>query len=440
MKTDKENYVLFLTVGGSPEPLIESLKYFKPEYAVFICSRDSLTHLNEIMQKSGENPIFQSIVISDHQDLLSCVREIREEIPEILEKFRLPPSILLIADITGGTKVMSVALGLVMMEYKSRFSYVGGKQQIEINEDMPVRAKDGQGQVLDGQEQVYETDNPLEKLGISAAQTLVRAFNNAQYETALAMCSHLKNINNDFRSFYDGFYYIVKAYNSWDLYNYKDAQKDFKTGYIKIRTYNNRKHRDFQSLFSHLTKDSNQLEVLANDMAKLQDKFEALDEGEGEAYMLDLLANAVRRGENGLYDDAVARLYSLVEKTAKIALARKGINNSDVTREQLEMMGEDFIAKYSDKEDGKIQLPLTASFMALGALDGENRIYKSYMANADKLANALQARNKSLLAHGYNPVKKEVYDKLLNIILDFLEIRADNLPRFPRLEVAQILP
>lgn len=42
--------------------------------------------------------------------------------------------------------------------------------------------------------------------------------------------------------------------------------------------------------------------------------------GSGRAYLRDLLANAARRIAGGRHDDAVARLYCAIEKSAKIRL------------------------------------------------------------------------------------------------------------------------
>lgn len=60
------------------------------------------------------------IILSDYQDLLACVRDIHNGLTSGLQAMGLPEGSLLVADITGGTKVMSAALTLAMMEYRSR--------------------------------------------------------------------------------------------------------------------------------------------------------------------------------------------------------------------------------------------------------------------------------------------------------------------------------
>jgi len=70
---------------------------------------------------------------------------------------RLPEDVRLVADITGGTKVMSSALTLVMMEHNhSRFAYVGGES----------RTKNGLGVVESGRETFMRQDNPWEVMAL----------------------------------------------------------------------------------------------------------------------------------------------------------------------------------------------------------------------------------------------------------------------------------
>lgn len=56
-------------------------------------------------------------------------KEMRSGIAEGFAQMGLPKDTPLIADTTGGCKTMSAALALVMMAFKSRFSYVDGSSR-----------------------------------------------------------------------------------------------------------------------------------------------------------------------------------------------------------------------------------------------------------------------------------------------------------------------
>lgn len=429
MKETLEKYVLVLSVGGSVPPVIKSLKYYQPHWTVFVCSPQSRSQVQQILAESGVAPESEIITLSDPQDFLACVREIRQEMPKKLKAMNLPLDTFLITDFTGGTKVMSASLAIAVMEFNSRFSYVGGSE----------RTKDGLGVVIDGSEVIMEMVNPWKAMGIFEIRDLVQAFNSGQFGAAEKKAAQLKENDQDFESFYDGLTHVIRAYDHWDKFNYRKALTELQIGNGKLKVYNNRDRQSFQSLFKVLRKDEELLKKLAQDMVKLQGKFSPLEGEEGDAYIRDLLANALRCGEQGRYDDAVARLYSAIEKSAKVALAKMGVDNSDIKSEELERMGGWLKEKYSSvSPDRKIQMPLTDSFLALGALNPENPLFKAYMARAEDLAKSLESRNMSLLAHGYIPVDKDKYNKLKEVALDFLGVNSGDLPGFPNLEESQI--
>jgi hypothetical protein len=47
----------------------------------------------------------------------------------------------------------------------------------------------------------------------------------------------------------------------------------------------------------------------------------------------------------------------------------------------------------------------------------------------------LNIRNQSRLAHGQNPVRPEVYERLQTLLFDFAAVDEGDLPTFPTLEL-----
>lgn len=427
------DYVLVLSVGGSPEPLIKSIQHYHPLYVIFIASRESNAKILQIVRETEGIEKYYTIIISDHQDLLACVRDIRLQIPEALASMRLPADILLIADITGGTKVMSSALTLAMMEFNSRFTYVGGDRRPKNNND-----EDNTGPVQSGSEVIMPMDNPWDAIGLREANSLVLAFNAGQYEAAMEKAEFIKSRDSEYAAFYDGLYAVIDAYRNWDIFNHQKAFNLLFQGINKLRPYGTRNNPRFKRLFERLEQALGALERIDREAAVLKNVFTPLEPDCGQDYLRDLVGNARRRAQRGHYDDAVARLYSAIEKTVKIALAQKGINNSDVSREVLAQEAGDLAAKY-EREEGKIRIALGESFQLLCGLDPEHHVSCAYATHADNLDKTLEFRNKSLLAHGYRPVKAEDYQKLFDVTLKFLGIQEEELPDFPVLEINSIL-
>lgn len=151
-----------------------------------------------------------------------------------------------------------------------------------------------------------------------------------------------------------------------------------------------------------------------------------------------MLGNAQRRANAGHYDDAVARLYSAIEKCAKIALqTRHGIDNSNIRMEQMpQSLREEWRTIAND--ESMVRVGLEKSFQLLAALN--DPMGEIFLARQKALKDTLQARNASLLAHGYVPIDSDKYEKLLAVALDFLQVDKKSLPTFPHLDWKALLP
>lgn len=424
-----DDFVLVLSLGGSPQPLIASIKHHKPRRAIFIASLDTRQKAREILAEADCLVDHDIITLSNYQDLLACVRDMRAELPKALKNMNLPPDSLLVADITGGTKVMSAALTLAMMEYKSAFTYVGGN----------ARSKNGTGTVLDGHETILSMDNPWDVMGLREAKILAWSFNAGQFAAAREQADFLKTRGSGYSDFYEALGTVIDAFRNWDAFNYSAAANLFQQGLGKLRYYNNPSHEKFCPLYGELERAQEALQAINREAAILRGKFQRLDPGFGRAYLRDLAGNARRAARAGHYDDAVARLYSLIEKTVKIALAQMGLNNSRMRKEELAKAGNGLLEKHANEPDGEIKLPLTDSFRALCGLAPENPVALAYRENEAELANALGSRNMSLLAHGYNPVSEQDYQKLNAVALRFLGLSEADLLDFPTFDIKNIL-
>jgi CRISPR-associated protein (TIGR02710 family) len=150
---------------------------------------------------------------------------------------------------------------------------------------------------------------------------------------------------------------------------------------------------------------------------------------------LDLFANAERRFAEGKVDDAVLRIYRLVEMLAQERLLKRfGIDVSDVRPDQLPHQSRDeFIQKYKNKRTGKIEIPQSPSYQLLKELGDE--LGEAFSRNFDKFRNVQSARNTSYLAHGFQSSKDSVYEKLREFVVELGAIDSDNVSKFPLMEL-----
>jgi len=130
----------------------------------------------------------------------------------------------------------------------------------------------------------------------------------------------------------------------------------------------------------------------------------------------------------GRADDAIARLYSAIEKTAKTALIAHSIDNSKMPADQIPASMKTALGIAQD-EQASIPLGLDASYQLLKHL--EDPVGTRYAQKADELAKLLEIRNNSLMVHGWKTIKPETFDRMLELTLQFLDINAQDLPELP---------
>lgn len=417
--------VLLVSVGGSPEPVIYSIEKHQPQVVIYFCSRDSRQQVRAEIEPKLQHRLLDAATITtpDEQSLVVSVQELVRKLPQILADLRRGYDQLQ-ADFTGGTKVMAAAVVLALADKGCRYSYVGGAG----------RDKKGLGEVLGGQEKILYSDNPWDVLGRETLNLFALYFNRCRFHSAADVARRAMLRTDELRPVFETLVQLAEAYERWDAFDHGAA------GNLLARCLTPLKTLPFLGVGQDLTQcfaqaieaDVARVRKIKNDLFTMEGK--AKQPSDGQALILDLLANAVRRAEREhKYDDAVARLYSAVEKIAKIRLfVDHGINNSKVSPEQVpEALREELFTGLDADGKGCFKFPLYRSFHLLEGLgDGLGQNYRN---NEDDMRKVLDIRNSSLLAHGFATVSEESYLKLLQIALDFCGISRAQLPGFPEL-------
>jgi CRISPR-associated protein (TIGR02710 family) len=172
--------------------------------------------------------------------------------------------------------------------------------------------------------------------------------------------------------------------------------------------------------------------------AEFLSKLTQNDEEAERLDVLDMLANASRRADVAQkYDDAVARLYSVLEALARYRL-KNGyrIHTNAVRPDQIpETIRDDYKHRLLDSESGKdlLRVGLRDSYRLLLALD--DPLGKKYKASEKDLKALLYARNQSRLAHGKLSIKPETYQRMRQLIMGFANVAENEIPRFPQMHL-----
>lgn len=378
MGLDKEKKVKNLAHG-----LLTSVEHYNPDRIVFFGSEDSKETVESLKEqyyeKMGEELAnYQFIELRDVDDFYECYTKIEEEIKK-------KEGDEIIIDYTSGTKTMTTSAGICAMLYQKKLTLVSGE-------------RGENGIVIPGTEAAREQNlfAAYDKYLLDKAR---EAFNSYRFGEAMGYLKQIVALEEK-----EAFKKLVQAYDLWDKFEHEKA-------FQMLASVKDERTDDNKSFLGRLTKG----------IAK------------EDFILVDLLNNARRRMEEGKYDDAVARLYRIIELVAQYRLrAKYGIESGDVDVWHLMTLGKmekKTVEKYEmlRGEEGKIKLPLKKDFELLQDLGDE--VGKHFLEDK-RMKDMLAKRNNSILAHGLVPVKKEDAERMFGKVKEYVELVVEDSASF----------
>lgn len=380
--------LLICTVGGSHQPIVTAIKDIQPDYVYFICTGNDpgtgrpgstiqITGKGSCIKShpSDEKPSLPNIPaqtgLAEHQfsvcetladDLDTIYSVCQHAMTEALTNF---PNCRLIADYTGGTKSMSSGLVVAALENKAV-----ELQLITGNRSDLIKIRDG-----------FESAQfaNIEKVRFERMiEPYLRSWERYAYSEAEAGLKKLDSprtaeLKNRLSLLRD----LSRAYAEWDNFNHQGA---------------------LATLQNYAPRLSETQKKLLNNLIRLQDKNK---EKRDAARLFDLYLNALRRAEQGRYDDAIARCYRLIEWSAQWLLENQcGIKTANIRAEDIPEGIE-----LTPNRDGIYQAGLFAAWQLIK--HKTKGAAAQFMTQQEKqLLHHLQCRNLSILAHGFEPIKQ----------------------------------
>lgn len=358
--------VLLCTVGGSPDPVVKAITGLRPDRVVFFCTgRDPAMgtpgscaeNLPDIVARAKLPSEQYKAVLVPADDPDAAAAAIRAELVQCGATDRI------VADYTGGTKSMSAALLLAALE----------RPGVDLQIVTGPRANTQK--VASGTEHLKP---------VSAARSLfMRDFPPAiahwQRFDYAATVAALDAIGcpapSELQTQWQRARQLSLAFAGWDRFDHAAARE----------------------LLSPM------LPALSTALGPYIDKLTVLT-GAGEraapARLFDLWRNAERCAARERFDDAVARWYRLVESFAQWQLsALCGFETGAVPEERIPPA-----ISISPSPDGRRQAGLWSAWQLLAHNAPETAAAAFFKRERDELRSLLDARNGSLLAHGFAPV------------------------------------
>ncbi len=412
--------VLALTVGGSCAPVVAAVRAYEPTLTCFIATKgpkgsrmtvdgNGKPCRQRVGEQEEENPSivaqtglrpeqYRVVEVEDPDDLpnlygvcVKALRELRDQHPDARH----------IADYTGGSKSMSVALALAALECGWELSLVRGQR--------PDLVKVANGTEMAG------LINAAEVRARQRLEEARRLFNARAYASAREILEGIPRaapVSRELEGEIRQWVAICRGLDAWDRFDHP-------------RAFN-----ILQTVQSQIVPQWRFLKrILGQDRAS------------GYEMVGDLIRNAERRASRGRYDDAVARLYRAVELLAQLRLQNEyGLDTSNL---RVEALPEGLRPRYRERlelqaassRDGVIRLGLWEAYALLVELD--DPLGKVFQKHEKRLRDALLQRNRSILAHGLSPIGEEDYRRIHEIVTGMIQegLRAlgvpEEAPQFP---------
>ena len=382
------NTILICTVGGSHQPIVTAITEEKPAYVYFICTdrdlatntpgsnlqitgkgncikvsfNDAVPTLPNIPSQTGLTSEQYSVCITSSDDLDQIYSDCNQVIKAAIKQF---PDAKIIADYTGGTKSMCAGLVMAAMEYE------------DIELQLITGSRHNLVAVQDGdQYRMFANTRGIqfERLIAPYRQAWTRyAYSEAEdglKQTAVPQ-------NNELRAQYTRFRDLSRAFAEWDNFNHQTALKLLQR-YARVLPAGLRGYFD-------AAKRLNNDDLILREAAQL----------------LDLYRNAQRRAAQGRYDDAISRVYRLIEWTAQWILKTQcNIETANVKESDIP----EGITLTRNHEAGQYQAGLFAAWQ-LVRYKTKGDASQFIESQENNLRNHIRVRNLSILAHGFEPVK-----------------------------------
>lgn len=409
--------ILLITVGGSPQPIFTAIDALQPDRTIFFCS-DGTKGTKSLVIGTGKpckirqndqvilelpnipthlgltnfQPETDLVLIQNPDDLNECYQCIAKTIGVLKQS----PHNQVVADYTGGTKSMSVALAMAIADSQDTL-YV----TTSTNRENSIKVERGEAT-----ERVRTVEIIVRRKTEQFLPPLLKQYN---YTGAIAELKGLFQLElppeakRKVRKLKD----YCDSFDDWDKFNHQEALQ-------AIQPYMS--HPETRSLGMFLKR-------IISSRAEIDKNFISTENVKCHGYEIveDLLLNAERRVAQERYDDAVGRLYRALELLAQVRLLQAhNIKTGDVKIDKLpEFLRQSYTALANNSQDGKIKLALTKSYILLSELPNEplGEIYKK---QASKILNALEIRNNSLFAHGFSPIMRTEYRNFSEVVVNFI--------------------
>ena len=397
--------VHIVSVGGSHQPVLTSLRAQTPDRAIFFCSKKSKGTIDgpgkpceiwkdgQCIEKQPSITVQAGLsegsydvwAVDDPDDLEECYNRVAEGLRGLLAN---DVQHEIGVDYTGGTKTMSVALAMAALDRGLKLMLTTGPRT-----DL-VKVRNGQITERAGTSEIR-----LDRFLRDGLPRRLATFDYAAASDDINKVLSEVATGSERKKKLRVLITWTRALEAWDRFEHSESVELLEP------------HQRVQEVRNHLSVLKSVLASRA--ILESQSRSDQRPRDcHGYEALEDLVLNARRRRAQLCYDDAVGRLYRSLELLAQLRLRQSyDISTGGVKPEQVP---EAFRPKLR-VENGFAKLGLMDSFTLLHELN-DQEVGGLFGERKGALQNSLQVRNFSILAHGFTPVNESTFREFSQVV------------------------
>lgn len=407
---------LLIGMQADPQAAIATLKQLTPEMVCFI-----LHESHKAVAESEIHPALSKmpqrwdwIVLDDVHNFSNCHKKLAHQLPTLLSTWRVIPGELVI-DLTGSTTAMASAMTLVGFHFAHTIRLSPDRSAVEAAPSIETGRTSSSMPAID--------ENPWDEEAPRLRQEACQVFNQGAFESAAKHFHTLEHrVSGGLKPIYRALADVAHGYGLWDQHLYRPSWEKLKGG---------SKALELASVWGGPAGMDRVLKSLKTNLSFLERI--VLDAKEIKpAIALDLLAWAKRRGDRHRELEQATRtlLRALEAFTQAQLFATHQIKSWDVNPDHLpESIRETCRTCYQNEVDGKYRLPLYGQLLALESFG--HPMGQQFMRDWPKLKTLFDAADHSILGGGFEPIKAERFQQLLEAVLKYTGVTTSDLPEFP---------
>ena len=381
---------LILTLGLSPEPLILTYQKLQPDLLAFIGTEKSVEEsIDKIVEETGLKPSqYKVLEIQDDPDQIGqVIAKLAAAVDWMINRGIAREAIQI--DPTGGRKWMSA--GAIL------YASVSALPMIYVDVQFIKRV------IQPETMQVIPLGNAYDQTGYLQSVQGRESFNSANFDQAESYFSIIRPTSSSKADLFAGLAKLAAVMGRWDRFeHYQGSITEQYTIAIDLLDRSLRGGLGRQNFSEFVNQCREHRDALAG--------MEGEDNISPE-FIIDVFQNAVRRFEVKRYDDCVSRLYRTLEAIGQYLLfTEHGVISSSPDYQKLS----DDQTKQFKAFKGELphKLDCTGNFHLLHFLGNSNIQSVVRPGKKDALiftfSSLLEARNSSILAHGFKPVSADL--------------------------------